>query len=97
MVDFYATEGGRQVRVGAKLERWLGGRQADWGEVTNLFPGRRIPVSQAGSADILIHDVEDVVDLIVDGWAAEARARRCRQTKGACDRHDGTAKPAGDS
>lgn len=79
MDEFYEIEGGRWIGVGTKAERWLGGRPVDWGDVTKLLPGQRVLVSWQGTADTLIHDVEDIVDICVDDWSAEARALIARR------------------
>lgn len=69
MIEFYEIEGAGQVRVGTKVERWLGGEPRDWGEVTMLLPAGEVVVSWEGTADTLIHDVGDLIDLCVSDWS----------------------------
>ena len=69
MIECYEIEGAGEVRVGTKVERWLGGEPRDWGEVTMLLPAGEVVVSWEGTADTLIHDVGDLIDLCVSDWS----------------------------
>lgn len=74
-MDEFRGAGNRdKIRTGAKVERWPGSRPTDRGEVTKPLPGRQVPVSWERTADTLIRDVEDVIDIGVDDWLAEVRA-----------------------
>ena len=95
MDEHYEVEGVGQVRVGTKLELWQGGQARDWGEVTKLLPGWQVVVSWMGTADTLIHDVEDVVDICVNDWSGEVRALIVeRAAAGPCGGGGGVTKRA---
>ena len=82
MAQHWEVEVGREVRIGTKLERWLGGRPRDWGEVTRLLPGRRVLISWAVEGEVVIHDVEEIVEICVGDWSGEVLALIAGRTSG---------------
>ncbi len=82
MGEAWEVEVGGDVRVGTKLERWLGGRPRDWGEVKRLLPGWRVLVAWEVEGEDVIHDVEEIVDICVGDWSGEVLALIAERAKG---------------
>ncbi len=97
MNGYYEMKRVGQVRVGTKVERWMGGGPRDWGEVTKLLPAGEVVVFWEGSADTLIHDVGDIFDICVRDWSDEVRALIAARAGEAGGGGNGMTEPEGET
>ena len=76
MVEFYEVAAAVQVRVGTKVELWLDGRVAGWGEVTTLLPERQVLIERLDEDDERYVTAVEGCDgeVYVDEWSPQVRA-----------------------
>ncbi len=93
MMECYVVRGGRQVRVGTKVELWEGGRPVGWGVVAKLLPERQVMISRHDEDETYRCDVEAGGGAIyVDDWTPQAHTlmaeRKRRDTQPAAEFYD---------